>query len=89
MYDPLTLVVSIAVVLLIAVIVIFLVMFVAVLFAVKKTLTQLQNAISNVEDTALRSLAPLLSFKAMFGDTRQFISAATKVVKVLQGKKSK
>lgn len=89
MYDPLTLILSIAVILLIVVIVAFLAILIIVLLSVKKTLAQLQNAISNVEDTALRSLAPLLSFKAMFSDTRQFVSAASKVVKVLQGKKSK
>jgi CBS domain containing-hemolysin-like protein len=89
MYDPLTIVLTIAVILLISVIVVTLVMVIVVLFTIKKTLAQLQNAISNVEDTAMRSLAPLLSFRAMFSDTRHFVEATTKVLKVLQGKKSK
>lgn len=89
MYDPLTIVLAVAVILLISVIVVSLVMVIIVLFTVKKTLTQLQSAISNVEDTAMRSLTPLLSFRAMFADTRHFVEATTKVLKVLQGKKTK
>lgn len=87
MYDPLTIVLSVAVVLLISVIVVSLVMVIVVLFTIKKTLVQLQNAISNVEDTAMRSLAPLISFRAMFSDTSHFLSAVGKVVKAIQNKK--
>jgi CBS domain containing-hemolysin-like protein len=79
MYDPMTLLLAVAVVILISVIVIFLIMLIVVLFLVKKTLLKLQVAIDNVEDTAIRSLAPFLSLRAMFSDTASFWKAVSKI----------
>lgn len=66
---------------------VFLGMLIIVLVTVQKTLKRAQQAIDTVEDTALRSLSPFLTLKAMFSDTRGFVSAFQAIIKTLRGKK--
>lgn len=89
MYDPLLIVLSTVLILLVVIIGAFLVALTMFLLTLKQTLVKLQRAIDNVEDTAIRSLAPLLSVKAMFSDTQNFFGALRKVTRVIRGRKSR
>ena len=86
--DPVVTLLVALVVILTILIGVFLGMLIIVLFTVKKTLERLQLAIDTVEDTALRSLAPFLSLRAMFSNTQGFMSAISSVVKAVKKKRS-
>ncbi|MEP7166822.1 MAG: hypothetical protein ABI758_02475 [Candidatus Woesebacteria bacterium] len=87
MADPISTLLIVLVVILVILTGVFLGMLILVLVTLKKTLDRLQRAINTVEDTALRSLTPFLSLRAMFSNTRGFMDAITTTVKVLKGKK--
>lgn len=57
--------------------------------ALRRTLLRLREAIDNVEDTALRSLAPLLSFRALFTDTDGFLTAIRALMRRFRGSSRK
>lgn len=66
---------------------VFLGMLIIVLVTVQKTLKRAQQAIDTVEDTALRSLSPFLTLRAMFTDANGFFRAFQSVIKTVRGKK--
>ena len=76
MHDPLVVLLALTVVILVIVIVAFLMVLITVLVMINKTLKKVQSAVDTVEDTALRSLVPLLSIKAMFSDVEGFVRSA-------------
>lgn len=84
--DPILTLLVVLVTMLTILVGLFLGALIVVLLTLKKTLVRLQLAIDTVEDTALRSLAPFLSLRAMFSNTQGFMSA---VNSVLQGLKKK
>lgn len=87
MQDPIVILLVVIVVLLSVIIVSFLVILTIVLLALKKTLIQLQVAIDNVEDTAMRSLSPLLSLKSIVTDLGGFMGALSSVSTLFANKK--
>ncbi|MBP9700382.1 hypothetical protein KBD71_03830 [Candidatus Woesebacteria bacterium] len=87
MQDPIVILLVVIVVLLSMIIVSFLVVLTIVLLALKKTLVQLQVAIDNVEDTALRSLSPLLNLRSIVTDLGGFMSAVGSVSSLFTNKK--
>ncbi len=87
MQDPIVILLVVIVVLLSVIIVSFLVVLTIVLLALKKTLIQLQVAIDNVEDTALRSLSPLLNLRSIVTDLGGFMSAIGSVTSLFANKK--
>lgn len=87
MQDPIVILLVVIVVLLSMIIVSFLVVLTIVLLALKKTLVQLQIAIDNVEDTALRSLSPLLNLRYIVTDLGGFMSAIGSVTSLFANKK--
>ncbi len=88
MYDQIILLLTILITFLTVLVAVFLMVLTVVLVTLKKTLIQLQAAIDNVEDTALRSLAPFLSLQTMISDFGGFFKAVQSVTKSLSGKKS-
>lgn len=89
MIDPIVTLLIVLVVLLTVLTGVFLGMLIIVLITLKKTLDRAQRAIDTVEDTALRSLSPFLSLRAMFSDASGFVSAFGSVVKSLRGRKKR
>lgn len=87
MYDGIIFLLTASVVLLTLVIVIFLVVLTVTLLAIKKTLQRLREAIDTVEDTAIRSLSPLLSIRSMLTDFGGFLDTVVKVKDALVGNK--
>ncbi len=85
--DQTILLLTIVVILQSTVIISFLLALIFFLLTLRKTVLRAQQVINNVEDTALRSLSPLLSFRALFSDTQGFVSAIQTLVKSLRGKK--
>lgn len=87
--DPIVTLLIVLVVFLTVLTGVFLGMLIIVLVTLQKTLKRAQQAIDNVEDRALQSLAPFLSLKAMFSDASGFVSAFGSVIKSLRGRKKK
>lgn len=75
MTDPIYYVLIFTTVLLSLVIITFLVLLIIVLLMVKRSLKKLDHAIDHVEDTAIRSLAPFLTFKSMFSDVNGMVQS--------------
>lgn len=87
MYDPITVLLTTTVIILSLVIITFFVVLIWVLLMVKRTLKKIDAAVMHVEHTAIRSLMPLLSFKAMFSDVSGFVESVKAWISV--GKKKK
>jgi NhaP-type Na+/H+ or K+/H+ antiporter len=85
--DPIITLLVVLVAMLTILVGVFLGMLIVVLLTLKKTLERLQRAIDTVEDTALRSLAPFLSLRAMFSNTHGFMNAISSVVTGLKKKR--
>ncbi len=62
---------------------------IAFFYTLSKTLLRIQKAVTTVEDTAVRSLAPFLSLKTFFSDTSGFLSAIRSITAALTAKKSR
>lgn len=65
----------------------FLIILITTLIMLRKTLQKLQKAIDSVEDTAIRSLAPLLSLRSIVSDLGSFIDTVMKVKDRVLGKR--
>ncbi len=89
MMDPITILLIVLITILSVVVISFLIMIIVVLVTLKRTLTKLQLAIENVEDTALRSLTPFFTIKAMFSDVEGFVGAARSALSAVTGKRAK
>lgn len=88
MNDPLLSVLVFTTVLLSVVIIAFIVLLIAVLLMVRRSLKKLDMAIDHVEDTAIRSLTPFLSFRSMFSDVGSMVQSVRSWI-TLFDKKSK
>lgn len=85
--EQLLIVLSVLVVFLTILTSIVLVLIIGALFALRQTLLRLQRAITNVEDTAVRSLAPFVSLRSLFADTNGFVHALQSLFKAVSQKK--
>lgn len=65
----------------------FLAVLIYVLLMARRTLKQVQLAVAHVENTAIRSLIPLLSFRRMFSDMSGFVDSIKAWAKVVPKKK--
>lgn len=75
MHDPLLILVSVGISILLVVIIVFFILLIVVLLMARRTLVKVQKAVDDVEKTALRSLVPLLSVKNMFSDLEGFVAS--------------
>lgn len=89
MQDPIVLLLTVTVVILTIVIVAFLIVLILVLLMMRRSLKKIDIAVANVENTALRTMMPLLGIRSMFADVESFVSSAKAWVNILTGKKTK
>lgn len=87
MTDPILSLLIVLVVFLTVLTGVFLGMLIIVLVLLRKTLLRAQQAIDTVEDRAIQSLSPFLTFKSLFSNTDGFVSAFRSIMKAVRGKK--